>query len=499
MSLQSQVKEPQLATSLVMPSPESSMSIAKSLLLEPWGLNDNHLEQAMAEMFSHQVDYADLYFQYSSSEGWSLDEGIVKSGSFNIEQGVGVRAVVDEKTAFAYSDTLSPEALLEAATTVKTIAAHGAKDRAIQVQPKLAAHNLYTADDPLNSLSAEEKVALLEKVERVARARDPRVIQVMASLGATRDVVLIAGSDGRLVADVRPLVRLSVNVVVEQNGRRESAAAGGGGRFGLNYFTDSLIDEYVSRAVDDALINLESRPAPAGQMTVVLGSGWPGILLHEAVGHGLEGDFNRKGSSVFSGRIGEQVASKGVTVIDDGTMQDRRGSLNVDDEGNPTQHNVLIEDGVLRGYMQDTLNARLMDTTVTGNGRRESYAHLPMPRMTNTYMLAGDKDPQEIIESVQDGIYAVNFGGGQVDITSGKFVFSASVAYRIENGKVTYPVKGATLIGSGIEAMNQVSMVANDLNLDPGVGTCGKDGQSVPVGVGMPTIRIDGLTVGGTA
>ena len=499
MSLQSQVKEPQLATSLVMPSPESSMSIAKSLLLEPWGLNDNHLEQAMAEMFSHQVDYADLYFQYSSSEGWSLDEGIVKSGSFNIEQGVGVRAVVDEKTAFAYSDTLSPEALLEAATTVKTIAAHGAKDRAIQVQPKLAAHNLYTADEPLNSLSAEEKVALLEKVERVARARDPRVIQVMASLGATRDVVLIAGSDGRLVADVRPLVRLSVNVVVEQNGRRESAAAGGGGRFGLNYFTDSLIDEYVNRAVDDALINLESRPAPAGQMTVVLGSGWPGILLHEAVGHGLEGDFNRKGSSVFSGRIGEQVASKGVTVIDDGTMQDRRGSLNVDDEGNPTQHNVLIEDGVLRGYMQDTLNARLMDTTVTGNGRRESYAHLPMPRMTNTYMLAGDKDPQEIIESVQDGIYAVNFGGGQVDITSGKFVFSASVAYRIENGKVTYPVKGATLIGSGIEAMNQVSMVANDLNLDPGVGTCGKDGQSVPVGVGMPTIRIDGLTVGGTA
>jgi TldD protein len=499
MSLQSQVKEPQLATSLVMPSPESSMSIAKSLLLEPWGLNDNHLEQAMAEMFSHQVDYADLYFQYSSSEGWSLDEGIVKSGSFNIEQGVGVRAVVDEKTAFAYSDTLSPEALLEAATTVKTIAAHGAKDRAIQVQPKLAAHNLYTADEPLNSLSAEEKVALLEKVERVARARDPRVIQVMASLGATRDVVLIAGSDGRLVADVRPLVRLSVNVVVEQNGRRESATAGGGGRFGLNYFTDSLIDEYVSRAVDDALINLESRPAPAGQMTVVLGSGWPGILLHEAVGHGLEGDFNRKGSSVFSGRIGEQVASKGVTVIDDGTMQDRRGSLNVDDEGNPTQHNVLIEDGVLRGYMQDTLNARLMDTTVTGNGRRESYAHLPMPRMTNTYMLAGDKDPQEIIESVQDGIYAVNFGGGQVDITSGKFVFSASVAYRIENGKVTYPVKGATLIGSGIEAMNQVSMVANDLNLDPGVGTCGKDGQSVPVGVGMPTIRIDGLTVGGTA
>ncbi|MDO5667578.1 MAG: metalloprotease TldD [Alcaligenaceae bacterium] len=476
------------------------MDIAKSLLLDPWGLDESHLESAMAEMFSHQVDYADLYFQYSNSESWSLDEGIVKSGSFNIDQGVGVRAVVDEKTAFAYSDKLSPEALLEAATTVKTIAAHGPKDRAIQVQSKQSeAHQLYIADDPLDSMTAEEKVELLEKVERVARARDPRVIQVMAALGATRDVVLVAGSDGRLVADVRPLVRLSVHVIVEQEGRRESASAGGGGRFGLNYFTDTLIDEYVNRAVDDALINLEARPAPAGQMTVVLGSGWPGILLHEAVGHGLEGDFNRKGSSVFSGRIGEQVASKGVTVIDDGTMVDRRGSLNVDDEGNPTQHNVLIEDGVLRGYMQDTLNARLMDTPVTGNGRRESYAHLPMPRMTNTYMVAGDKTPEEIIESVEDGIYAVNFGGGQVDITSGKFVFSASVAYRIENGKVTYPVKGATLIGSGIEAMNQVSMIGNDLKLDPGVGTCGKEGQSVPVGVGMPTIRIDGLTVGGTA
>lgn len=500
MSLKPRVKEPQLATQLLVPSQESSMEIAKSLLLDPWGLDESHLESAMAEMFSHQVDYADLYFQYSNSESWSLDEGIVKSGSFSIDQGVGVRAVVDEKTAFAYSDKLSPEALLEAATTVKTIADHGPKDRAIQVQAKQSvAHRLYVAEDPLDSMTAEEKVELLEKVERVARARDPRVIQVMASLGATRDVVLVAGSDGRLVADVRPLVRLSVNIVVEQNGRRESASAGGGGRFGLNYFTDTLIDEYVNRAVDDALINLEARPAPAGQMTVVLGSGWPGILLHEAVGHGLEGDFNRKGSSVFSGRIGEQVASKGVTVIDDGTMVDRRGSLNIDDEGNPTQHNVLIEDGILRGYMQDTLNARLLGTPVTGNGRRESYAHLPMPRMTNTYMLAGDKTPEEIIESVKDGIYAVNFGGGQVDITSGKFVFSASVAYRIEDGKVTYPVKGATLIGSGIEAMNQVSMIASDLRLDPGVGTCGKDGQSVPVGVGMPTIRIDGLTVGGTA
>lgn len=500
MNLKSQVKEPQLEQQLLVPTATGSMEIAKSLLLEPWGLDEGHLESAMAEMFSHQVDYADLYFEYSNSESWSLDEGIVKSGAFNISQGVGVRAVVDEKTAFAYSDILSPKALLEAAGTVKTIADHGPQDRAIRVQSnQTIVQQLYAPEDPLDSMSAEEKVALLERVEQMARARDPRVIQVMASLGASRDVVLVATSDGRLVADVRPLVRLSVSVIVEQNGRRESAAAGGGGRFGLNYFSDSLIEEYVSRAVDDALINLEARPAPAGQMTVVLGSGWPGILLHEAVGHGLEGDFNRKGSSVFSGRIGEQVASKGVTVIDDGTIADRRGSLNVDDEGNPTQHNVLIEDGVLKGYMQDSLNARLMKTAVTGNGRRESYAHLPMPRMTNTYMLAGDKTREEIIESVEDGLYAENFGGGQVDITSGKFVFSASVAYRIENGKITYPVKGATLIGSGIEAMNRVSMIGNDLSLDPGVGTCGKEGQSVPVGVGMPTIRIDGLTVGGTA
>lgn len=500
MNLKSQVKEPQLEQQLLVPTATGSMEIAKSLLLEPWGLDEGHLESAMAEMFSHQVDYADLYFEYSNSESWSLDEGIVKSGAFNISQGVGVRAVVDEKTAFAYSDILSPKALLEAAGTVKTIADHGPQDRAIRVQSnQTIVQQLYAPEDPLDSMSAEEKVALLERVEQMARARDPRVIQVMASLGASRDVVLVATSDGRLVADVRPLVRLSVSVIVEQNGRRESAAAGGGGRFGLNYFSDSLIEEYVRRAVDDALINLEARPAPAGQMTVVLGSGWPGILLHEAVGHGLEGDFNRKGSSVFSGRIGEQVASKGVTVIDDGTIADRRGSLNVDDEGNPTQHNVLIEDGVLKGYMQDSLNARLMKTAVTGNGRRESYAHLPMPRMTNTYMLAGDKTREEIIESVEDGLYAENFGGGQVDITSGKFVFSASVAYRIENGKITYPVKGATLIGSGIEAMNRVSMIGNDLSLDPGVGTCGKEGQSVPVGVGMPTIRIDGLTVGGTA
>ena len=333
----------------------------------------------------------------------------------------------------------------------------------------------------------------------MARAKDPHVIQVMAGLGMEYDVIMVAGSDGRLAADVRPLVRLSLTVIVERQGRRETGHAGGGGRTGLSYFTDDVLRFYVERAVHEAMTNLDSRPAPAGEMTVVLGSGWPGILLHEAVGHGLEGDFNRKGSSVFSGKVGQQVASKGVTVIDDGTIADRRGSLNIDDEGNPTQKNVLIEDGVLRGYMQDVTNARLMKTGVTGNGRRESFAHLPMPRMTNTFMLAGDKDPKEIIASVKKGLYAVNFGGGQVDITSGKFVFSASEAYMIENGKVTYPVKGATLIGNGPDAMNRVEMIGNDLSLDSGVGTCGKEGQSVPVGVGMPTLRMEGLTVGGTA
>ncbi len=360
-------------------------------------------------------------------------------------------------------------------------------------------HRLYAPVNPVDSLSAPDKVALLERVEAMARAADPEIIQVMAGLAAEYDVILVAGSDGRLVADVRPLVRLSVTVIAERKGRREMGHGGGGGRTGLAYFTDDILRGYVDRAVHEARVNLEARPTPAGQMTVVLGSGWPGILLHEAVGHGLEGDFNRKGSSVFSGRIGEQVASRGVTVVDDGTLPDRRGSLNVDDEGHRTQHNVLIEDGILRGYMQDSMNARLMKQAPTGNGRRESYAHLPMPRMTNTYMLAGKADPQDIIASVDRGLYAVNFGGGQVDITSGKFVFSASEAYVIEKGKVTYPVKGATLIGSGPEAMRRIGMIGHDLALDSGVGTCGKEGQSVPVGVGMPTLRIDGLTVGGTA
>jgi TldD protein len=348
-------------------------------------------------------------------------------------------------------------------------------------------------------MTAPEKVGLLERIEQMARAKDPHIIQVMASMGMEYDVIMVAGSDGRLAADVRPLVRMSLTVIAERNGRRESGHSGGGGRSGLEYFSDEVLRGYVDHAVHEAMVNLDARPAPAGEMTVVLGAGWPGILLHEAVGHGLEGDFNRKGSSVFTGRIGQRVASKGVTVIDDGTIEGRRGSLNIDDEGNPSQRNVLIEDGILRGYMQDTLNARLMKTAATGNGRRESFAHLPMPRMTNTFMLGGSTPPEEIIASVKKGIYAANFGGGQVDITSGKFVFSASEAYMIENGKVTYPVKGATLIGSGLEAMNRVSMIGNDMKLDSGVGTCGKDGQSVPVGVGMPTIRMEGLTVGGTA
>ncbi len=477
----------------------ASLNTAKSLLLDPWGLTESDMARSLGEIFTHKVDYADLYFQYTRSEGWSLEEGIVKTGSFSISQGVGVRAVAGEKTAFAYSDALSPEALLSSAHAVRTIARQGAGRIYVRPDDGRPGSSLYAPVDPLATMTAPEKVGLLERVEKMARAKDPHVIQVMASLGMEYDVIMVAGSDGRLAADVRPLVRLSLTVIAERNGRRESGHGGGGGRSGLQYFSDEILSGYVENAVHEAMVNLDARPAPAGEMTVVLGAGWPGILLHEAVGHGLEGDFNRKGSSVFTDRIGERVASKGVTVVDDGTIDGRRGSLNIDDEGNPSQRNVLIEDGVLRGYMQDTLNARLMKTAATGNARRESFAHLPMPRMTNTFMLGGSTPPEEIIASVKKGIYAANFGGGQVDITSGKFVFSASEAYMIENGKVTYPVKGATLIGSGLEAMNRVSMIGNDMKLDSGVGTCSKEGQSVPVGVGMPTIKMEGLTVGGTA
>ena len=477
----------------------ASLATAKSLLLDPWDLSESDLDRALGEIFRHKVDYADLYFQYTRSEGWSLEEGIVKTGSFSISQGVGVRAVAGEKTAFAYSDTLSAEALLSSAQAVRSIARQGAGKSQIQTKTKGLRSSLYQPVDPLATMSAPDKVGMLERVEKMARAKDPHVKQVMASLGMEYDVVMVAGSDGRRSADVRPLVRLSLSVVVERDGRRETGNAGGGGRSGLEYFSDDILRQYVDSAVHEAMVNLDARPAPAGEMTVVLAAGWPGILLHEAVGHGLEGDFNRKGSSVFSDKIGQRVASKGVTVVDDGTIEGRRGSLNVDDEGNPTQRNVLIEDGILRGYLQDTQNARLMKTGVTGNGRRESFAHLPMPRMTNTFMMSGKEAPQDIISSVKKGIYAANFGGGQVDITSGKFVFSASEAYMIENGRITHPIKGATLIGSGPESMNRVSMIGNDMKLDSGVGTCGKEGQSVPVGVGMPTIKMEGLTVGGTA
>ncbi|AXT49086.1 MULTISPECIES: metalloprotease TldD [Chromobacterium] len=477
---------------------QDAFSAADSLLLKPYGLDEAALEATLARMRHHAIDYADLYFQYTRSEAWSLEEGIVKSGSFSIDQGVGVRAVAGDKTAFAYSDAISLEALSRSADAVRAIGQAGGDGSAGRQTPR-APKPLYPALDPCHSLEAAAKVALLEKVERMARALDPRVIQVMAGMASEYDVVYVARHDGVRAADVRPLVRLSVMVIAEQNGRREQGSSGGGGRFDLAYFDDEVLERYARQAVHQALTNLDSRPAPAGQMTVVLGPGWPGVLLHEAIGHGLEGDFNRKGTSAFSGKIGQRVAAPGVTVVDDGVMEERRGSLAIDDEGNPTQRTVLIEDGVLKGYMQDAMNSRLMQVGATGNGRRESYAHIPMPRMTNTYMLAGQHDPQEIIASVKDGLYAVNFGGGQVDITSGKFVFSASEAWRIENGKLSYPVKGATLIGNGPDVLNYVSMIGNDLQLDQGVGVCGKEGQSVPVGVGQPTLRIDGgLTVGGT-
>jgi TldD protein len=491
---------------------DTAFTLAQQSLLAPHALEPRHLDRVFGKILAHRVDYADLYFQYSRAESWSLEEGIVKSGSFGIDQGVGVRAVSGEKTAFAYSGDISLAALDSAAEATRAIARQGGAGRAPALKPPRQAADgpanrlraadasrLYLPHDPIASLKADEKVALLERLERYARALDTRVTQVIAGLAGEYEIVLVARSDGRMNADIRPLVRLSLQVIVEGDGRREQGSAGGGGRFDYAHFSDAVLRDYAAKAVHQAVTNLDARPAPAGAMTVVLGPGWPGILLHEAVGHGLEGDFNRKGSSAFSGRIGQRVAAKGVTVVDDGTLLNRRGSLQMDDEGNPTQRTVLIEDGILRGYLQDTLNARLMGVPVTGNARRESYAHLPMPRMTNTMMLGGGKDPQEIIASVQRGLYAANFGGGQVDITSGKFVFSTTEAYMIEDGKITCPVKGATLIGNGPEALTRVSMIGNDMALDPGVGTCGKEGQSVPVGVGQPTVRIDGLTVGGTS
>jgi TldD protein len=480
----------------------SHLHTAEQTLLAPHGLASRQLDGIFGQLFGHHIDFADLYFQYARSEAWSLEEGIVKSGTFNIEQGVGVRAISGEKTAFAYSDDISLSALKAAAATTRAIAAAGAPRLVPLLRKSACPSPLYVANDPIASLDATQKVKLLERLETMARAEDSRVKDVMAHIAGTWEVILVARSDGHLAADVRPLVRVSITVIMEDEvggvKRREQGSSGGGGRSDYSFYTDEQLKTYARQAVHQATVNLAAKPAPAGEMTVVLGPGWPGILLHEAVGHGLEGDFNRKGSSTFSGRIGERVAAKGVTVVDDGTIAHRRGSLTIDDEGTPTQRTVLIEDGILQGYLQDTLNARLMKSRPTGNGRRESFAHLPMPRMTNTMMLNGSHEPEEIIRSVKNGLYAANFGGGQVDITSGKFVFSTAEAYLIEDGKITTPVKGATLIGNGPEAMTRVSMIGNDMALDSGVGTCGKEGQSVPVGVGQPTLRIDGLTVGGT-
>ena len=478
---------------------QPALDIAQQLLLAPGGLGEQDLQLTLDQLLGHSIDSADLYFQLARQESWVLEDGIVREGSHNIEQGVGVRAISGEKTGFAYSDEIVLPALSEAASAARAIARQGQSGQ-IQSWQRRAGHSLYQPADPLDSLDTEDKIALLQALDQEARRQDPRVKQVIVSLAGIQEVVLVAASDGTLGADVRPLVRLNVHVIAEHDGRREQGSSGGGGRVSYDYFRqDERGLGYAREAVRQALVNLEAVEAPAGSMPVVLGPGWPGVLLHEAVGHGLEGDFNRKGSSAFAGRIGEQVASKLCTVVDDGTLAERRGSLNVDDEGTPTGHTVLIENGILKGYMQDKMNAHLMGTTSTGNGRRESYAHLPMPRMTNTYMLAGEHDPAEIIASVDKGLYAVNFGGGQVDITSGRFVFSANEAYLIENGKVTRPVKGATLIGNGPDVMNKVEMVGNDLQLDSGVGVCGKEGQSVPVGVGQPTLKISSITVGGTA
>ncbi|HKM95290.1 MAG TPA: metalloprotease TldD [Buttiauxella sp.] len=480
-----------------------SLNLVSEQLLSANGLTHQDLFSILGQLSERRLDYGDVYFQSSYHESWVLEDRIIKDGSYNIDQGVGVRAVSGEKTGFAYADQVSLLALEQSAHAARSIVQEKGNGR-VQTLGAVQHSALYTSADPLQSMSREDKLDILKRVDSVARAADPRVQEVTASLTGVYELILVAATDGTLAADVRPLVRLSVSVQVEDNGKRERGSSGGGGRFGYEYFLETVegevrADAWAKEAVRMALVTLSAVAAPAGMFPVVLGAGWPGVLLHEAVGHGLEGDFNRRGTSVFSGQMGQLVASELCTVVDDGTMANRRGSVSIDDEGVPGQYNVLIENGVLKGYMQDKLNARLMGVAPTGNGRRESYAHLPMPRMTNTYMLAGKSTPQEIIESVEYGIYAPNFGGGQVDITSGKFVFSTSEAYLIENGKVTTPVKGATLIGSGIETMQQISMVGNDLALDSGVGVCGKEGQSLPVGVGQPTLKVDNLTVGGTA
>lgn len=467
-------------------------------LLEPAGLDLSKLEQLMARLLETRLDYADLYFQLACQESWSVEDGIVKSGAFSVDQGVGVRAIVGEKTGFAYSDRLELRSIREAVDAARAISRQKG-DARICVSTETKAPSLYVESDPLLSVSDDQKVQLLAEIDAGARKLDERIVQVSASLAAVHDLVLVLASDGTLAADVRPLVRMNVSVILEYDGRREQGYAGTGGRYSYEQFLEPALQESLAReAVRQADVNLQAIPAPAGNMAVVLGPGWPGVLLHEAIGHGLEGDFNRKGTSAFTGKIGERVATEHCTVVDDGTLPQRRGSLRVDDEGTASGCTTLIENGVLKGYMHDKMNARLMGQRPTGNARRESFAHVPMPRMTNTYMLPGRETPEEIIASVESGVYASNFGGGQVDITSGKFVFSASEAYLIEKGKLAAPIKGAMLIGNGPEVLTRVSMVGNDLELDPGIGICGKEGQSVPVGVGQPTLRIDSLTVGGT-
>jgi len=475
------------------------LTLARQNILAPAGIQDNDIQLIMNHLLSVPVDAADIYFQTSHSESWVMEGGIIKEGNHSIEQGAGVRVVKGEKTGFAYSDRIELPVLMEAANNVKAIVRQG-QEAQFGLPKTLNWTQYYSTRNPLKSLGDQAKVDLLHKVDAETRKLDSRIEEVIVSLMGVHESILVASQDGSLAADVRPLVRMNVSVIVVENGKREQGSMGGGGRTDYRLFIDEdTALGYGREAVRQALVNLEAGEAPAGNMTVVLGPGWPGILLHEAIGHGLEGDFNRKGTSAFSGRVGERVASDLCTVVDDGTLQNRRGSLSIDDEGTPTEQTILIENGILKGYMQDKLNARLMGVKPTGNGRRESYAHLPMPRMTNTYMLPGKDNPEDIIKSVKKGLYAKNFAGGQVDITSGKFVFSASEAYLIENGKITRPVKGATLIGNGPDVLTKVSMVGNDLELDSGVGTCGKDGQSVPVGVGQPTIKIDGITVGGTS
>ncbi len=479
------------------PTAGNPLALVRQHVLDAGGIADHDLERALGTLMRGAVDNADLYFEVSRQESWTLEDGIVKEGAHSIEQGVGVRAMAGEKTGFAYSDEVLVPALLQASQAAGAIVRQGQQGRVQAWQPR-AGHRLYEPVDPLPTLRDDDKVALLQRVDREVRALDPRVKQVVASLAAAHDVVLVCASDGTMAADVRPLVRFNISVIVEDGDKREQGYAGGGGRFGYDHLGPERLLDFGREAVRQALVNLDAVPAPSGEMIVVLGPGWPGVLLHEAIGHGLEGDFNRKGTSAFTGRIGERVASELCTVVDDGTLPGRRGSLNMDDEGTPTRNTVLIENGILKGYLQDKMNARLMGVESTGNGRRQSFAHTPMPRMTNTYMLAGPHHPDEIIASVKKGVYARNFGGGQVDITSGKFVFSATEAYRIENGKIGAPIRDATLVGDGPTVLNRVTMVGNDLALDTGIGVCGKEGQSVPVGVGQPTLRIDGLTVGGT-